>query len=114
MLIMHRSLYVAMPHCPHDGSEVPSSHENPSAVVMTGAIKDQFFRKTSFLTRLSKQAINGAEMPRSSALGWKYPAFGLCATPNPQEFEDAPTHRNKSSPFRSLAVRHKDDPTLPI
>ena len=78
---MHRSLYVSMAHCPHDGSQVPGSHENPSAVVMAGTIKDQFFRKTGLLPRLSKQVIYGAEVTRRRALGGKNPAFlSLCHT----------------------------------
>jgi len=54
---MHRSLYVPMPHGLHYGSQIPGSHENPSAVVMAGTVEDQFLGKAGLLSRLSKQAI---------------------------------------------------------
>src|SRR6266849_9997977 len=99
MLIMHRSLYVPMPHRPHDGSQVPGSHKNPSAVIMPGTIKDQFFRKGGLLPGLSKQAIYGIQVTRSRTLRRKHPALRSCAAPCTQELEDATAHRNKSSAF---------------
>jgi hypothetical protein len=38
VLITHRSFHVPMSHGLHHGSEIPSSHENPSAVVMSSAV----------------------------------------------------------------------------
>src|SRR5215469_13353729 len=114
MLIMHGSLYVSMTHCAHDSSQVPGSHKDPSAVVMTGTIENQFFRKPGLLPRLSKQAIDGAHVTRSRTLGRKHPAFCPCAPPCTQELEDAAAHRYKSPSFRSLAVRHKDHAISPI
>src|SRR5215469_16795259 len=96
MLIMHGSLYVSMTHCAHDSSQVPGSHKDPSAVVMTGTIENQFFRKPGLLPRLSKQAIDGAQVTRSRTLGRKHPAFCPCAAPCTQELEDAAAHRYKS------------------
>jgi hypothetical protein len=55
---MHRSLYVSMAHCPHDRGQVPGSHEDSSAVVMAGTIKDQFLREAGLLPRLLKQPID--------------------------------------------------------
>jgi hypothetical protein len=81
---MHRSTSQSLhldDHRSHDGSQVPSSHENPSAVVMAGTVKDQFFRKTRSLPRLSKQAIYGAQVTGSRTLGRKHPAFRPCAAP---------------------------------
>src|SRR6266571_1877754 len=81
---------------------------------MPGTIKDQFLRKAGLLPSLSKQTIYGAQVTRSRTLRRKDPALRLCAAVRTQELEDATAHGKQSSPFRSLAVRHKDHPIFPI
>lgn len=111
---MHRSLYVSMPHCPHDGSQAAGPGKDSSAVVMAGTIKDQFFRKASLLPRLTEQTIYRTQVTRSRALRRKHPALGPCSAACTQKIADAPAHWNKSPTLRSLAVRHKDHAIFPI
>ena len=40
--------------------------------------------------------------------------LSVASRSGPQNFEDSPAHRDKSSPFRGLAVWHKDYPVWPI
>jgi hypothetical protein len=65
---MHRSFHVGMAHCSHHRSQVPGTHKNPSAAVLAGTIKDQFFGKTGSLPHLSKQAIYEAQVPEAERL----------------------------------------------
>jgi len=44
----------------------------------------------------------------------EYPNFLPRTAAAPKDFEGSPTHRNKTSSFWSLAVRHEDQPVLPI
>jgi hypothetical protein len=53
-------------------------------------------------------------VPRRGALRWKYPAFLSGIASISQNFDDSPAHRNESSPFCGLDVRHKDHSGLPI
>src|SRR5215469_9188425 len=114
MLIMHRGFYISMAHCPHDGSQIPGSHKNPSAVIMAGTIKNQFSRKRGLLPCFSKQAIDGAQVTRSRSVGRKHPPFRSCAAAPTQNFENTTAHWDKSSAFGSLAVRYKNHAILPI
>src|SRR5579864_4825444 len=56
--------------------------------------------------------ISGA-LTRSALTEITSPPVSLFASV-PQNLEDSPAHRNKSSPFWGLAVWHKDHPVLPI
>jgi transposase len=56
--VVHRSLYVAVPHRSHYGSKVAGSHQNSRAVVMSRTVKNQLFRKTCFVARFSEEIAN--------------------------------------------------------
>ena len=89
---MHRSRYVSMAHCPHDGSQIPEGQ---------------------LAAGLSKQAIYGAQVTQSRTPERKHPALGPCAAPCTQKLEDATAHRNKSSPLPESccpAQRSRDFP----
>jgi len=58
MLIVHRGFYVSMAHRAHDGGQVPGPHKNPSAVVMSGTIKNEFLRKAGLAASRPEQAID--------------------------------------------------------
>ena len=44
----------------------------------------------------------------------EYPAFAPGATPVSQDFENSPTHGNKSAAFRRLAVRNENQTIFPV
>jgi len=111
---MHSSFHVPMSHGFHHSSQVPSSHQDPSAVVMPRAVEDQVFGKSGLRASLAKQSIYRPDVPTGGARGWEDPAVFLRAAALSQNFEGSPTHRNKPSPSCSLAVWYKDEPVLPI
>ena len=45
MLILHCRCWTAVPHSTHDNREIASALQHPGSVIVTSAIKDQFFRK---------------------------------------------------------------------
>jgi hypothetical protein len=55
VLIMHRSLYVAMPHRSHDGSKISSSHQDSRTVIVPCAVENEFFRKAASLRACRKR-----------------------------------------------------------
>jgi hypothetical protein len=58
VLIVHRGLYVAVPHRSHYGSKVAGSHQNSRTVVMSRTVKDQLFWKARFVARFSEEIAN--------------------------------------------------------
>jgi hypothetical protein len=58
VLIVHRSLYVTMPHRSHHGGKVSGSHQNSRTVVVSRTVKDQLFRKARFVARFSEEIAN--------------------------------------------------------
>src|SRR5215813_3211163 len=114
MLILHGSFNVSMPHRPHDGSQVPGPHKNPSPVVMSGTIKNEFLRKAGLAASCPEQAIDGSQMPGRGTAGRKHPAVAFCATAYTQKLDDTTAHRHESSSFSGLTVGHKNHTTFPI
>lgn len=53
VLILHRGLYIAVPHRSHYGREVAGSHQNSRAIVVSRTVENQFFRKARFVARFS-------------------------------------------------------------
>jgi hypothetical protein len=53
--IMHRSLHVAMPHRSHHRGKVSGSRQNSRSVVMSRAVKNQFFRKAGDIASFPKE-----------------------------------------------------------
>jgi len=46
VLVVHCRFDISVAHCLPDGGQVPGSHENSSAVVMSRTVEDQFYGKT--------------------------------------------------------------------
>jgi hypothetical protein len=58
VLIVHRGLYVAVPHRSHYGRKVAGSHQNSRTVVMSRTVENQLFRKARFVARFSAETAN--------------------------------------------------------
>ena len=58
VLIVHRSLYVAMPHRSHHRSKASSSHQDSRTVIVPCAVENEFFRKARLIARFSKEIAN--------------------------------------------------------
>ena len=58
VLIVHRGLYVAVPHRSHYGRKVAGSHENSRAIVVSRTVENQFFREARFVARFSEEIAN--------------------------------------------------------
>ena len=58
VLIVHRGLYVAVPHRFHYGSKVAGSHQNSRTIVVSRTVENQFFRKARFVARFSEEIAN--------------------------------------------------------
>ncbi len=114
VLVMHRSFHISVAHGLHYSSQIPSSHKNPSAVVMPRAIQDQAFGKAGFRPRLAKQSICRAYVATRRPGRWKNPPFLFCAAAFSQNLDYPSTHRNEPSPFRCLAVRNENQPVFPV
>jgi hypothetical protein len=54
MLVLHGGLHILVAHGPHDGSQVPSSHQNPGTVVMPRTIQNQILWEPSLPAGLAK------------------------------------------------------------
>jgi hypothetical protein len=55
VLIVHRGLYVAVPHRSHYGRKVAGSHQNSGTVVVSRTVKNQLFRNARFIARFSEE-----------------------------------------------------------
>ncbi len=58
VLIVHRGLYVAVPHRPHYSRKVAGSHQNSRTIVVSRTVENQFFRKARFVARFSEEIAN--------------------------------------------------------
>src|SRR5260370_37111874 len=114
MLVPHGGLHILVAHGPHDGSQIPSMHQNPSAIVMSSTIQNQILREAGFPAGLAKPVAYCGQMSRGGALGRKYPAARPRTTALPQKIKQSIAHRNEPSSFRSLAVGDEDQRVLPI
>jgi hypothetical protein len=63
VLIVHRGLYVAVPHRSHYCCKLAGSHQNSRTVVMSRTVENQLFRKACFIARFSEQIANRPQMP---------------------------------------------------
>src|SRR5438128_11707167 len=81
---------------------------------MSRTVQDQFFRKTSFGSCVPEHAVDRAYVPGHRARRREHPAFTPGAAPVSQDFEDSPTHGNKSAAFRRFAIRNKNQTIFPV
>jgi hypothetical protein len=58
VLLVHRGLYVAVPHRSHYGRKVASAHQNSRTVVVSRTVENQFFRQARIVARFSKEIAN--------------------------------------------------------
>src|SRR5215472_2821568 len=114
MLVMHRNPHIFVPHCLHYCCEIPGTCQYPGTEVVPTTIQHQFFREISLCTRRPKSVCYVHQMAAFRAFGWKQPSFPLSTCAGSQQLVYAVTHRDHSSAIRSLTVRYKDDPVLPV
>jgi hypothetical protein len=58
VLILHRGLYIPVPHRSHYGREVAGSHQNSRAIVVSRTVENQFFRRARFVACFSEEIAN--------------------------------------------------------
>src|SRR5579864_5536798 len=58
VLIVHRGLYVAVPHRSHYSRKVAGSHQDSRTIVVSSTVENQFFRKARFVARYSEEIAN--------------------------------------------------------
>jgi hypothetical protein len=114
MLVLHSRLHIPMAHRFHDSGQISRSLQNPRPVVVSAAVENKIFGKSSFPPRLAKPFRHCREMGAFGSFRREDPALSLSGAPLHEDIVGSIAHWHASPPFRCFAVGHEDHAIFPI